>query len=564
MDELLLKQIQRGGVQITNKQLARHILNEYRGSDKINHMITAASYYAVNNEEIQAKSRDFVDDEGTMRTNATLANTKLASAYLRIAVDQKIDYGLGKPFVLEIVDTAVSGLEEGEVPEERGNQLNEYRDSCLQWFNAERLEVLSRAVRDSKINSIGWIYPWIDEEKMLQIIDVEPEKTYPLWADVSHDELESVVRDFPVISYTENGIEEIQKVEFWNKDVVEKYIDVKGELYPDIEAENIINGEVTEEHMPGNMGQDGKGGSWGEVPFIPIKGNDDEIPLLFTVKSYIDAYDFLSSKSVDSLIDDIDAVLVMRGISPEMGSLAQARQIMKNSRVVSVQEHGDARFEKVNADITAIEQKLASLENVIRKTLVMVDIAESKFGLNPSGEALKALYQELDTDTNKTEKHFIKAIAFRFKRFFDKLLEFTGKGTFELWQTFEWDIKFDRDMLIHEAALIDNTVKLQGLVSQETLDGYNPAVIDHKTEQERREKEKESAMVGNDMFELGQDVTDAENTHIESRSMYKILSILDRARKGAITRGMAISLLKSLGMSSTEAEKTLNDNEETA
>ena len=158
---------------------------------------------------------------------------------------------------------------------------------------------------------------------------------------------------------------EIQKVEFWDRQIGEKYIDYgygegSGDLEPDpgkeyeLSENDIENPEVIREtHM-----QDAKGNgiSWDRVPFIFFKGNDDELPLLNECKSDVDAYDMLKSKSIDSLLDDIDAVLVVEDISPEMGEITRARKLVQQSRIMTIDKGGKAYFIKVDANVNAIAQ----------------------------------------------------------------------------------------------------------------------------------------------------------------------------------------------------------------
>ena len=102
----------------------------------------------------------------------------------------------------------------------------------------------------------------------------------------------------------------------------------------------------------------GGGISWERVPFIFFKGNDDELPLLNECRSHVDSYEMLKSKSIDSLLDDIDAVLVVEDISPEMGEITRARKLVQNSRIMTVDKSGKAYFIKLDANVQAITQEL--------------------------------------------------------------------------------------------------------------------------------------------------------------------------------------------------------------
>ena len=70
-------------------------------------------------------------------------------------------------------------------------------------------------------------------------------------------------------------------------------------------------------------------------------------------------------------------------------------------------------------------------------------------------------------------------------------------------------------MLINNSELISDVVKMQGLVSQKTLDEYNPMVIDHTIEQKRRETEKEQQAKSENQFNFPEPEPVEEEEQIE-------------------------------------------------
>ncbi len=475
----------------SNAQIAKNILAEYRESVYIQDMETAQNYYLVKNANVSKKSRSYSNSAGGAEYK-TLANSRLPSAFLRLSVDQKINYAFGKPFVIEIT------AKDKNEPDER------YSTEWQSFLTDEIRNTIARIAEDAVNKGIGWGYVYIDTKGQLQLVDVEPETVYPAWADKPHTTLDAVVRDYSQVVYEDETPVKVKKVEYWDASVVEKYIDDNGELIPDIQAHYSQDGviqELPDDIATAHMLKNGDPYGWGRVPFIALKGNNDELPLLNIIKDYIDAYDMLSSKSVDTLLDDIDAVLVLKGYAPELGSLASQRQIIQNSRVVAVAEDGGAEYLTVKTDISAVQMKLEALYKNIMQFSNTVDTNDVKFGTNNSGIALKAMYQNLDIYCNGLEKQF-RAFIGNLKYFFDLWLEYRGIGSAAKWQEYKVAATLDRDMLIDTTALIDQTVKLQGLVSQETLDNYNPAVKDHETEQKRREKEEELQTQQNGMYNL--------------------------------------------------------------
>ena len=229
--------------------------------------------------------------------------------------------------------------------------------------------------------------------------------------------------------------------------------------------------------------------SWGEIPFICLKSSDDEMPLLKLIKSYIDAYDTLNSNSVDTLVDDTKAIIVLKGLSAEIKDLVEAKQFLTSLGVTAVDEQGDVSYLQANINIDNVQKKLENLKKDIKEFSCTVNTQDIQLGNNPSGVALKASYQDLDTYMNDLETEF-ELFMQQFKYFFDKWLVFKGEfSENELAQT-DITITLDRDMMMNETELIENTAKLSGLVSQETLDNYNPAVETHEIEEERREQEE--------------------------------------------------------------------------
>ena len=297
---------------------------------------------------------------------------------------------------------------------------------------------------------------------------------YPAWSDIDHTELDAMVRDYVVKEYVNQEGKDVRKVEYWDKQIFEKFIDYSmgegnGDLVEDVEdtVELGENVSVINTHM---RTASGEGISWNKVPFVALKGNEDELPLLNECKTDIDSYDMLKSKSIDSLLDDIDAVLVVEDISPEMGEMARARQILQNSRIMSVDKGGNAHFEKVDANITAIKEELEIIKKNIQDNTNTVDLTSIQFGNNPSGKAMRGFYETLNEWSNGFEAEF-RTMMDNLKYFFDMWLSFKGGyGSFEELQKIPVTWTFDRDLMIDEDSIIENLSKMQGELSQQTRD----------------------------------------------------------------------------------------------
>ena len=489
---------------VDNKEITKNILKEWRNSDIIAQMKEAEAYSLVKNTKIDEKTRTYKDDNGKLIVNNNLSNVKTKTAQYRKSLKQKVDFTMAKPFIISCDD-------------------DKYKEEWDNFLTDENRAVIRLTAKNGINYGIGWTYTWIDENGDLQLVNVNSQTVYPAWTDEAHTELDAAVRDYKVIEYENQTASEVTKVEYWDRQVVEKYIDYSnGEgtgnsLEVDTEGKELDENEkemisVSSTHM---QDKDGNGVSWERVPFIFLKGDEDELPLLNECKDDIDTYDMVKSKGIDSILDDIDAVLVVEGIGAEMGELARARRIVQNSRIIAIDPGGSAKFEKVNSDITAIARQLDLIKKDIQDNTNTVDVTTIALGSNPSGKAMKTFYEPLNTWTNGFEAQF-RVYMKNLKYFFDKWLSWKGGlGTFEELQEKEVTFTLDRDMLIDEDQIIENIMKLGDEISQETRDELNPYVESHEKEEERRKEDKEKAKEEDELYNFGKDVNNEEENSEE-------------------------------------------------
>jgi SPP1 family phage portal protein len=505
---------------LSNKDITRLIIDTWRLSDPIKDMKIANEYYLVRNIAINEKRRLYKDEFGKTFENETVSNVKIPSAFLRRGVNQKVNYAFGKPFQISVENPALTKKQQ-----EKDTTGDIYLQEWQKFLDSDFRKMLKRVAKNGVNNGIGWAYVWIDDDEKLKIVDVASETIYPQWADRAHLNLEIIVRDFEIMEFNKDGTPQIvKKVEFWNDSIVERFIDRDGELEVDVEAEGIEELPFATAQMiqvyqddAGNV-TERVGMGWGKVPFISLKSNEDELPLLNIIKEFIDAYDLLNSKSVDSLVDDVDPVIIFRNLSSEVHGLINARKLLQSVRIAAVDEGGDAYYLQVKPDITAIQEKQEHLKKDIREFSDSVDTQDIRFGSNPSGVALKSMYQDLDTYVDGMEIEF-EVFMENFKYFFDRWLQFRNIGTVEQWEQYKIIVTLDRDMMINDSALITDTVSLMNTgVSQETVDNYNPAVESFEIEEARRatqrekeQKEAEENLKNNPMFQFQQRVNQDQN-----------------------------------------------------
>lgn len=477
--DLIKANIEYGARGTSNKEITKNILNQWRNSEKIINMQLADKYYRVENIEIQKKTRSYEDEEGHLVLNNTLSNAQTKTARYRKSINQKANFALNKPFVISCDN-------------------DKYKKVWTEFLEDNKRKIIAKTGKQAISKGIAWVYPWIDEKGDLQITDTESETVYPAWSDTAHTKLDAIVRDYVVTEYINQTPQDVYKVEFWDSKIFQKFRDYGlGEGNGDLVDDN-FNGEdelsqranAIYSHM---VNAKGENISWDRVPFIFFKGADDELPALNECKSDIDNYDMIKSKGIDSVLDDIDAVLVVEKISPELNDLVKARKIVQNSRIMTVEPDGKAYYLKVDLDINAIKEKLEILKKDIIDDTNTVDVTSIEFGSNPSGKAMRMFFEPLNIWANGFEAEF-RVFMQNLKYFFDKWLSWKGGyGTFEELQAIQITFTLDRDLMIDETEIIKNITSLEGELSQETKDELNPYVESHEKEEERREADRKKA-----------------------------------------------------------------------
>lgn len=505
--DIVNAKIEYGGKGVTTKEITQNILNEWRNSKVIADMKEAQEYSLVKNTAIDMKTRNYEDEHNHLVENKHLSNVKTKTSQYRKSLLQKLDFCMAKPFIVTCDD-------------------DKYKEEWDNFLNSKIRGAIKRTSKEAINKGIGFSYPWIDEKGELQLTDLPSQTLYPAWKDEAHTELDAAIRDYKVTEYINQTPSDVYKVEYWDKDGVEKFIDysqghgtgsllenINGKqsnstgLIDDLEGDELREGNervsVRKTHM---IREDGSGLNWDKVPFIYLKGNDDELPLLNECKADIDAYDMTKSKGIDSILDDIDATLVVEGIGAEMGELSRARKLVQNSRIMVVDPGGSAHFEKVNSDISAIVQQLDVIRKDIQDNTATVDVTTIALGSNPSGAAMKTFYEPLNIWANGFEEQF-RIYFDQLKYFFDMWLSMKGNfGSFEELQKQEITVTLDRDMLIDEAAIIQNLTASGEMLSEETKLEMHPYVQDVEQEKKRLEEDKKKQQEEMELMQFQQQV----------------------------------------------------------
>lgn len=383
----------------------------------------------------------------TMKVND---NCFLYTNYFRMLVDQKINYILAKE------------------PEIKLNEI--YNHSYI--FNT-----LEDLLLNASLNSVSWLHFYVKDNKLDWII-VNDCEIIPKWDKYKKD-LEAVIRYYfidqdtiKVETWTLQGV----KVDLIHKDKI-----VETNIYPHYEESNIYNDKIDT--------TEGKNLTF--IPFIPLYNNKCKESDLIGIQDLLDMYNSINSGFINNINLFQEAIIKLKGFSATGEDLKDIMEAMRKYKMVSIPSGGND-----NSDMEYLAVEIPVEARKVLLDLLKENIFKIGQGLDPdrlAGESnltnvvLKARYSALDMKANGTQKQL--------KLFYIKFVECINK----FHNTKQSDeVTFNRSMIFNESEQIDNCLKSQNIVDQETnLDNHpwvtNSKEIIKRLETERQEEEDRNA-----------------------------------------------------------------------
>ncbi|WP_270167560.1 phage portal protein [Paenibacillus sp. SYP-B4298] len=444
------------------EEIIKTEVNDWLVSQVRRWMLVGERYYR-NKTDILSRQRMTIGDNGEMVPVENLANNKLANAFVRKLVDQKVGYLLGKPLSIQTTN-------------------KQYAAAWAEIFKAGMYRRLQSIGKEAVNKGIAWMFVHYDEAGALSFRKMRSEEILPLWSDEAHTELDAVIRVYEVEGYEGTSKKTIIKVEFWDTSGVRRYVLDGGGLIPDVEAgEFDVHFTVTrrEKEQPMN---------WERVPFIAWKYNEEEQPLVEIIKSLTDDYDRNKSDNSNNLEDLPNSIYKVKNYDatdPE-----EFRRNLAIWRIGFVDDKGDIDALELPINTEAYKTHMEQARKDIYEFGRGVDTQGVDIGSAPSGVALKFLYSDLDLDASLMETEFQASLE-QLRWFVDThLYNTTGSD----YSGEDVEFIFNRDMPTDEAAIITAIKDSVGILSDETLVAQHPWVRDLQAELDRLRKQKEEAL----------------------------------------------------------------------
>ena len=456
-------------------------------------MALGVEYYEAENREIlNRKMLIYTETEDGIpieMEDPYKANNKLTSPFMRILVDQKVNYSLGK-------DISVSADNPDLFWDELGDDFQ---------------EKLKDVGMDASKKGKGWMHIYIDKMGRFGTKVIPSEQCTPIYENGDEDSLKFMIRRYIVELVTMEGdFEDWDIVEVWTKENVYVYRHVEGKYHflKDEDVFFLTEGDIGENprsHIVkiekyGTTVAAKSGMSWGAVPFVKLQNNSSETSDLKPIKNYVDAYDKTFSDFSNNLEDFQDVYWVLKGYGGQ--NLNDFLHQVKRYKTLKIGEGGDAKAETIDIPHEARSKILISLEDDIYAAGRGFDPSKiSSGGSNITNVMIRSKFAALDIKANDFESRLFKFLS-NICWFVDKWQELRGTGQILGLQ----NIRFNRSIIVNEVELLDANTRQRGSISEELRLSNHVWVDDMEQEVERLKEQMPDPFT----FDYGQEQEEDE------------------------------------------------------
>lgn len=461
-----LEKVQNGGEFMDSVTLQRieKELAAWSGSAMRRKQLDGKRYYE-GKHDILSRKREAIGVDGQPTEITNLPNNRIVDNQFEKLVDQKTNYLLGKPFVIDSDDKT-------------------YVKLLKNVFGKRFHKLLRKAGREAMLCGICWLFPYYDNMGRFSFKVFSGSDVYPDWLDDEHTQVQRAVRIYQKKVFEKGSTTPkfIDKAEIYDTEGIWTYVWESGSLKPDPDCPHISYTVL-----------DGKAYNWERVPLIPIKYNDDETPLLNHVRCLQDGINLMLSDFENNMQEDArNTIIVLKNFDGE--NLGEFRRNLATFGAIKVRSDGEAGGGVDTLTITVNAENYKSVLELLKKAIIEngkgFDAKSDRLGANPNQMNIQSMYSDIDLDANGMEVELQAA--------FDDLLWFVdchlshknGANYFDE----PADIIFNRDILINESQVIEDIKNSVGILSKKTLVSQHPYVDDIEEELKRIKEEEQEEM----------------------------------------------------------------------
>lgn len=442
-------------------------LNSKERADQIK-----ADMYYRDIQDIAKYKRMAIGEGGELEEVKNMPNKRTLDNQYKRLVNQKVNHLVGKPFAIDTEEA--------------------YSKVLSKYFKKRFFKLLKSVAKDANNGGISYLYPYYDDNGVFKFKQFKSYEIKVFWRDDEHTEIDFFWRYYKKpVRFSNGHVEDIEHLEVYTIEGVRYFIYKGGRLlYDQAKGERIYNyltfvksvgGEVVEEQSF----------QFERIPLIPFKLNDIEHPLLKRVKSLQDGINTITTVFTNNMLEDSrNTILIIMNYDGE--NLGDFRHNLSTYGAIKVRSTNE---EKGGVDTLQIEvnaENYKAILDIFKRAIIEngggADVKNLNSG-TPNQMNIQSAYYDLELDTNDTETEFQDSLE-QLKWFIDFDINQNGQGDF-----FDVDVDFifNRDMPQDETSIIDNLVKLKGIISDEDIIkqlpfGDSQKLIDNMKKQKEEQK----------------------------------------------------------------------------
>lgn len=371
-------------------------------------------------------------------------NNKIVNPYAQYITDTFTGYFLGEPI-------AYSCSENPELLE-RVSDIYNYNDEAA--INAE-------LAKDASIYGVAYELMYMDEAADIRFKKIDPIKAIPIFDNTLEEDLLYFIRYYDDVDIMTDN--KTTYVEVYSRESIRYYVDDS-------------TMKLTDERPH----------AFKAVPINIYQNNEEELGDFETVISLIDAYDLITSDSVNDMQYFADCYLALYGMN---GTEPEDIAAMKEQRVLLMETDAKAEWLTKQINDTYVENLKNRLDTQIHKFSRCPAMTDDNFAANASGVAMKYKLMGIETATSKKERAFKKALQRRVELICNI---FAVMGTDYDYRSIQ--MTFSRNIPANLVEVADVINKVGHLLSKETQINLLP--IDVKAEEEINRIEAEQTAGG--------------------------------------------------------------------
>lgn len=463
-------------------------IKEFCGSRQRLDMIIGENYY-IGKHDITRRRRTAIGEYGELEEIDNIPNNRVVDNQYRKMVDQKVNYIVGKPFTFNSDD-------------------KRYLKLVKKLLDAEFYHCIKNVARDSLNCGIGWLFVNYDQNGEMAFKRIKPWELVPVWGDEEHKRLEYAVRFYDVCKQNGKKREVIRKIEVFDSSGISRYYEDRGRLIPD--GKNSFTAYFK---------SDDEEGSWGRIPIIAFKYNENELPLIKNVKTLQDGLNLLMSNLQNQMEEDVrNTILVLKNYDGE--DLGEFRKNLATYGAVKVRtvDSSQGGVDTLNIQVDSNNYKcvIDLFKKAIIENAMGFDAKDDRLMGQPNQMNIKSMYSDIDLDTNSIEMEYKSGLKQLFY-FVDSYFSQKHMGDFF---DKEKEFIFNRDILINEGDVIDNCIKSMAVLSLESVVAKHPWV--ENVEKELKRIEKSRAAEKQNAAENGENDSNDENADKKSTEKERV------------------------------------------